>query len=87
MIFFNLIVQYFFWQIFYYRPQWNSPKTQSKTGGAGWTPTVPTNTTAPYRPAGAMGGGAPAQPPGGQWPARPAFPQQPMVNIITIICI
>ncbi|KAG0720464.1 Phosphatidylinositol-binding clathrin assembly protein LAP [Chionoecetes opilio] len=66
--------------------QWNSPKTQSKTGGAGWTPAAPTATMGGFRPA--MPGqpmAAPAQPPApqpGQWaPGMQmggSFPQQPM---------
>ncbi|KAK8381670.1 hypothetical protein O3P69_018640 [Scylla paramamosain] len=66
--------------------QWNSPKTQNKTGGAGWTPAAPTATMGGFRPA--MPGqamAAPAQPVAGQ-PGQWApgmqmggsFPQQPM---------
>ncbi|XP_042864912.1 phosphatidylinositol-binding clathrin assembly protein LAP-like isoform X17 [Penaeus japonicus] len=64
--------------------QWNSPKTQSKTGGASWTPAAPASATAGFRPQ--MPGqqmpaaGAPGQP--GQWaggmPMTGNFPQQPM---------
>ncbi|XP_047480161.1 phosphatidylinositol-binding clathrin assembly protein LAP-like isoform X23 [Penaeus chinensis] len=64
--------------------QWNSPKTQSKTGGASWTPAAPASATAGFRPQ--MPGqqmpapGAPVQP--GQWsggmPMTGNFPQQPM---------
>lgn len=64
--------------------QWNSPKTQSKTGGAGWTPVVPTSSTGGFRspmpgqPMTAAG----AQPPAAQWSGGmqmgAAFSQQPM---------
>nr|XP_053648553.1 uncharacterized protein LOC128699819 [Cherax quadricarinatus] len=67
-----------------YRGQWNSPKTQSKTGGAGWTPVVPTSSTGGFRspmpgqPMTAAG----AQPPAAQWSGGmqmgAAFSQQPM---------
>ncbi|XP_037773008.1 phosphatidylinositol-binding clathrin assembly protein LAP-like isoform X27 [Penaeus monodon] len=67
--------------------QWNSPKTQSKTGGASWTPAAPASATAGFRPQ--MPGqqmpaaGAPGQP--GQWsggmPMTGNFPQQPMQGI------
>lgn len=76
------------------RGQWNSPKTQSKTGGASWTPAAPASATAGFRPQ--MPGqqmpaaGAPGQP--GQWsggmPMTGNFPQQPMVkhnNLLIIV--
>ncbi|XP_050708367.1 phosphatidylinositol-binding clathrin assembly protein LAP-like isoform X18 [Eriocheir sinensis] len=68
--------------------QWNSPKTQSKTGGASWTPAAPTATMGGFRPAmpgQPMAAPAVAQPVAaqpGQWaPGMQmggTFPQQPM---------
>ncbi|XP_042234542.1 phosphatidylinositol-binding clathrin assembly protein LAP-like isoform X18 [Homarus americanus] len=67
--------------------QWNSPKTQSKTGGAGWTPVAPVSATGGFRP---PMPGQPMAAPGaqpiagqtGQWSGGMqmggAFPQQPM---------
>ncbi|XP_069175808.1 phosphatidylinositol-binding clathrin assembly protein LAP isoform X16 [Procambarus clarkii] len=67
--------------------QWNSPKTQSKTGGAGWTPVVPTSSTGGFRspmpgqPL-AAGSGQPLAGQTGQWSGGmqmgASFPHQPM---------
>ncbi|KAK4312403.1 hypothetical protein Pmani_016175 [Petrolisthes manimaculis] len=66
--------------------QWSSPKAQSKTGGAGWTPASITPVTGSIRPGQPTMPTQPAQPmPGqpGQWAAGgmqmgTGFPQQPM---------
>ncbi|XP_071521792.1 phosphatidylinositol-binding clathrin assembly protein LAP isoform X19 [Panulirus ornatus] len=67
--------------------QWNSPKTQSKTGGAGWTPAAPTSATGGFRspmPGQPMAGpgaqpltGQPGQWSGGMQMGG-TFPQQPI---------
>ncbi|KAK7044036.1 hypothetical protein SK128_027894, partial [Halocaridina rubra] len=62
--------------------QWSSPKTQAKTGGAGWTPAAPTSAMGGYRSP--MPGQQMAAPgvqtgqwnPGMQMPGT--FPQQPV---------
>ncbi|RXG60515.1 hypothetical protein Avbf_18942, partial [Armadillidium vulgare] len=62
----------------FFRQQWNSPKTQSKTGGTGWAPAISTGTTGYRPPQGAMPTGTNPPWQGGAPPVvNQGFPQQP----------
>ncbi|RXG50737.1 Clathrin coat assembly protein [Armadillidium vulgare] len=67
----------------FFRQQWNSPKTQSKTGGTGWAPAISTGTTGYRPPQGAMPTGTNPPWQGGAPPVvNQGFPQQPQMGMM-----
>ncbi|KAB7499355.1 Phosphatidylinositol-binding clathrin assembly protein LAP [Armadillidium nasatum] len=65
------------------KQQWNSPKTQSKTGGTGWAPAISTGTTGYRPPQGAMPTGTNPPWQGGAPPVvNQGFPQQPQMGMM-----